>query len=208
VLPSTAWHPEFEDVNNDSLVDLLITKGNVEGQTDHAMRDPSNLLIGQVDGTFVEGAEAAGIVGYQRSRGAALVDLNLDGLLDLVVIHREDVPSIWRNVGAGDAEQPEPMGHWLAVDLDQPAPNVDAIGSWVEVRTDDRTIEREVTVGGGHVSGKAGWIHVGLGAADRAEVRVTWPDGEVGPWLAVDADRFVTVTRGDTEAVPWEPTGG
>ncbi len=208
VLPSTAWHPEFEDVNNDSLVDLFVSKGNVEGQTDHAMRDPDNLLIGQLDGTFVEGAEAAGIVGYQRSRGAALVDLNLDGLLDLVVVHREEAPSIWRNVGAGDHGRAEPMGHWIAVELDQPAPNVDAVGAWLEVRTDERTIEREVTVGGGHVGGKSGWIHVGLGAADGAEIRVTWPDGEVGPWLAVDADRFVTVSRGSNEAEPWDPTTG
>ena len=31
-----------------------------------------------------EGGEAAGIVGYDRARGASLVDLNLDGMLDLV----------------------------------------------------------------------------------------------------------------------------
>ena len=89
VLPSTAWHPEFEDVNNDGLVDLFVSKGNVEAQPDYATRDPSNLLIGQADGTFVEGAEAAGIVGYERARGASLVDLNLDGMLDLVVVNRQ-----------------------------------------------------------------------------------------------------------------------
>ncbi len=71
VLPSTAWHPEFEDVNNDGLVDLFVSKGNVEAQPDYATRDPSNLLIGQPDGTFVEGGEAAGIVGYERARGAS-----------------------------------------------------------------------------------------------------------------------------------------
>ena len=70
VLPSTAWHPEFEDVNNDGLVDLFVSKGNVEAQPDYATLDPSNLLIGQADGTFVEGAEAAGIVGYERARAA------------------------------------------------------------------------------------------------------------------------------------------
>jgi hypothetical protein len=148
VLPSTAWHPEFEDVNNDGFVDLLVTKGNVEAQPDYATRDPTNLLIGQADGTFVEGAEAAGIVNYDRARGAAIVDLNLDGLLDIVVVNREAQPLLWRNVGGGDAAQPAPMGHWVALRLRQPAPNVDAIGAWVEVRTADRTLVREVTVGG------------------------------------------------------------
>ena len=69
----------------------------------------------------------------------------------------------------------------MASQLEQPAPNRDAIGAWIEVRAGDRTIERELTVGGGHASGQLGPIHFGLGEADRAEVRVTWPDGEQGP---------------------------
>jgi hypothetical protein len=205
VLPSTAWHPEFEDVNNDGLVDLFVSKGNVEAQPDYATRDPSNLLIGQPDGTFVEGGEAAGIVGYDRARGASLVDLNLDGMLDLVVVHREANVSMWRNVGGGDADQPTPMGHWIAVGLDQPAPNVDAIGAWVEVEVGERTVLREVTVGGGHAGGKSGWIHAGLGEADEAQVRIQWPDGETGPWMTIGADQFVTIERGATEATPWQP---
>jgi hypothetical protein len=203
VLPSTAWHPEFADVNNDGLMDLFVTKGNVEAQPDHATRDPSNLLIGQPDGTFVEGAADAGIVGYERARGAALVDLNLDGLLDLVVVNRVADARLWRNVGAGDAEHPEPTGRWIAVRIDQPAPNVDAIGAWVEVRTADRTVTREVTVGGGHAGGQLGWLHFGIGDADTAEVRVQWPDGETGPWIPVSADETVIIERGATEATPW-----
>jgi enediyne biosynthesis protein E4 len=205
VLPSTAWHPEFADVNNDGLLDLLVTKGNVEAQPDHAVRDPSNLLIGQEDGTFVEGAEDAGIVGYDRSRGAAVVDLNLDGLLDLVVVHRRVPPTLWRNVGTGTATEPEEMGRWIAVRLRQPAPNVDAVGAWLEVRAGDRTIAREVTVGGGHAGGQTGWLHTGLGGAGEAEVRVQWPDGEVGPWMTVPADQRVTIVRGEAAPRPWTP---
>ena len=185
MLPSTAWHPEFEDVNNDGFVDLFVSKGNVEAQPDYATRDPNNLLIGQADGTFVEGAEAAGIVGFDRARGAALVDLNLDGLLDLVVVNRAHQR---RRCGATSAAatptQPEPMGHWIAVALQQPAPNVDAIGAWVEVRVGDRTViaARSPSAAGTPAASSAGSTS-GSATRHRAEVRVQWPDGDVGPWM-------------------------
>ena len=195
VLPSTAWHPEFGDVNNDGFADLFISKGNVEAQPDHATDDPNNLLIGQPDGTFVEGAAAAGIVDFARSRGAALVDLNLDGMLDIVVVNRRANVTLWRNVGDGTPDEPSATGNWIAIRPRQSAPNVDAIGAWVEIRVDGRTSSRELTVGGGHVSGQLGWLHEGLGGADKVEVRVQWPDGETGPWVTFDANQFVTIDR-------------
>ncbi|HET7722144.1 MAG TPA: CRTAC1 family protein, partial [Acidimicrobiales bacterium] len=203
ILPSTAWHPAFADVNADGFIDLYVSKGNVEAQEDYAMLDPSNLLIGQADGTFVEGAEAAGMVDFARARGAAVVDLDGDGRLDIVQVVRREPVRIWHNQGP-PADRGAPPAHWLAVDLEQPGGNRDAIGAWLEVRVGTWRTEHEVVVGGGHVSGQAGPIHVGLGPATAAEVRVTWPDGEVGPWQRVEADRIVTIARG-AEPVTVEP---
>jgi len=204
-LPSTAWHPEFQDVNDDGVVDLFVSKGNVEAQQDFASKDPSNLLIGQADGTFVEGGLAAGIASFVKGRGAAVVDLNLDGMLDIVQANRRVNVSLFRNVGSGTAAEPQPMGHWVAVRPEQSGPNRDAIGSWIQVRFGDHTVERELTIGGGHASGELGWIHVGLGDADSAEVRIRWPDGEVGTWQEVAANAFVTIPRGG-EPTTWSPT--
>ena len=104
--PSTAWHPEFQDVNNDGFIDLFVSKGNVDEIPDYAAMDPSNLLLGQPDGTFQEVAESAGVLDFARGRGAALADFNLDGMLDLVKVNLGAPVRLWRNVGAGDAAQP------------------------------------------------------------------------------------------------------
>lgn len=213
VLPSTAWHPEFADVNNDGLIDLFISKGNLGGVKENATKDPSNLLLGTSDGTFTERARQAGILSYAMGRGAALADLNLDGLLDLVQVVRGDNVKLWRNVGAGSARKPKPMGDWLAVELHQPGPNPDAIGAWIEVRIGDRTMTRELTIGGGHAGGQLGWIHFGLGSAGAGpdpvppQIRVQWPDGEWGPWMDIAPNSFARIERDAAAPVPWQPAG-
>ncbi|HYN70017.1 MAG TPA: VCBS repeat-containing protein, partial [Candidatus Eisenbacteria bacterium] len=204
--PSTAWHPEFEDVNNDGFVDLFVSKGNVAEQTDFAIEDPSNLLLGQPDGIFEEAADAAGILNFERGRGAALADFNLDGLLDLVEVNYGTPVRLWRNAGAGDAAGPVAMGNWLALRLSQPGPNTDAIGSWLEVRIGDQTTVHEVTIGGGHAGGQLGWIHLGLGPASRAQVRVQWPNGEWGPAMEIGANQFAVLARGASAPTPWATT--
>lgn len=204
-LPSTAWHAEFADVNDDGLVDLFVSKGNVTAQPDYAIEDPSNLLLGQADGTFREAADVAGIVTFDRGRGAALADFDLDGRLDLIEVFYGAPVRIWRNLGPADT-QVASRAHWLAIAVRQPAPNVDAIGGWLEVRSGTSSWRRELTVGGGHAGGQLGWVHVGLGAATSAEVRVRWPDGTEGPWLAISADTFAILDRA-TGLQPWTPPG-
>lgn len=193
---STAWHPEFVDVNADGFMDLYVTKGNVNEQAGYALRDPSELFLGSPDGTFRQATEEAGLVRFDRGRGASLADLNLDGLPDLVEVYLDAPVGVWRNVGVGTAQAPEPMGHWLELRLAQDGSNRDAVGAWVEVQIGEATILHEVTVGGGHLSGESGWIHFGIGPSERAQVRITWPDGTVGPWQEIGADRLAIIERG------------
>lgn len=205
ILPSTGWHADFEDVNNDSFMDLFVTKGNVEAMKEFAARDPNNLLMGRPDGTFDEAGTQAGIVTYDRSRGGVLADFNLDGLLDLVVVNRKANVEVWRNVGLGDATRPVPLGNWLQLKLFQDEANRNAVGAWVEVRIGTKTIRREITVGGGHAGGDSGWVHFGVGTAERARVRVQWPGGEWGDWVQLYTNQFAVIRRGHNTAQLWLP---
>ena len=196
--PSTAWHAQFDDVNNDGFADLFIAKGNVARMPDFALNDPNNLLLQGGDGKFTEAADKAGIASVATSRGAALSDFNLDGLLDLVVVNRWETAQLWRNTAKG-------TGHWIEVKLRQPAPNRDAIGAWLEVRRGSTVMRREITVGGGHASGQAGWIHFGLGDTENTEIRVQWPDGTWSDPYPALADRFVIVDRVKNALNYWLP---
>ena len=153
----------------------------------------------------------------KRGRGGLLVDLNGDGLLDMLVVNRWDKAQLWRNVGTGSADKSAPLpGHWLQLRLQQGTGasggsggsgsndgNRDAIGAWVEVelapataQLAPRVIRQELTIGGGHASGHLGWMHFGLGAATQVRVRVQWPHGGGwSDWASANTDGFYVMSR-------------
>ena len=134
-----------------------------------AMKDPNNLLLQSVDGNFVEAGDVAGLASLHRGRGAALVDLNSDGLLDVVVVNRRAPMEVYQNATLD-------VGNWISVRLQQPEINRDAIGAWIEVDTGTDTIAREITIGGGHAGGQLGFEHFGLGNVGSVRLRAIWPD--------------------------------
>ena len=190
--PSTGWQVSFGDVQNDGLDDIFIAKGNVDQMPGSAMEDPNNLLVQSADGTFLEQGLEAGIATLARSRGAALVDFNLDGLLDLAVVNRRAPIEIYQNTTPVS-------GQWLSVDARQPAPNLNAIGAWIELRIEGRTMAREITIGGGHAGGALGPQHFGLGAAESGEIRIIWPDGKTSQWASFSANSTLILQRSGSE---------
>jgi hypothetical protein len=88
--------------------------------------------------------------------------------------------------------------------LRQNGANPDAIGAWIELRSDSRVQNREIHSGGGHASGQNGWWHFGLGDAPSAEVRVIWPDGTKSDWNKVEGNRFYILERG-ADPLAWQP---
>ena len=181
--PSTGWHAEFGDVNNDGRADLFIAKGNVDQMPGLAMHDPNNLLMQNDDGTFSEAATTAGIATTDRSRGAALADFDNDGRLDLVVMNRRAPMELYRNIT-------ENVGNWLGIRLNQTGSNSQAIGATIIIGNQSQ----QNTVGGVHAGGKAVSLHFGLGDATQAEVTVIWPDGSETRH-SVDANQTVTLNR-------------
>ena len=185
--PSTGWHAEFADVDNDGRADLFIAKGNVDQMPGLAIQDPNNLLIQNVDGTFRETAASAGVATKDRARGASLADFDGDGRLDLVVVNRRARMELYRNV------TPD-TGNWLAVALTQPGGNVNAVGATVVVQTGDLRQSQQISVGGGHAGGKALPLHFGLGATKDAVITVRWPDGQQSTYRS-DANQVLRLTR-------------
>ncbi|WP_170414714.1 CRTAC1 family protein [Ruegeria arenilitoris] len=185
--PSTGWHAQFGDVNNDGRDDIFVAKGNVEQMPDAALNDPNNLLLQNSDGQFIEAAADAGAASMAKSRGAAIADLNNDGKLDLVVVNRGSELEVSQNTSQG--------GNWLLLDVTQDQSNHAAIGGFVEIKTSLGVQTRELTIGGGHAGGIAGFQHFGLGSEDQVQVRMIWPDGSKDEWLDYQPNQIIRLHR-------------
>jgi hypothetical protein len=96
-------------------------------------------------------------------------------------------------------------GNWLKVALTQRGANRHAIGARLSIKTGNLVQSRRLHVGGGHASGNAGFIHVGLGVAERATVRVQWPDGQWSAPYKLFANQHVMIERDRDSVMQWFP---
>ncbi len=200
-LPSTGWHTEFADFNNDGRQDLFVAKGNVEAMPDFAKFDPDNLLLQGLDNNFIESGDMAGIARETSGRGAIVEDFNRDGMLDLLVVNRKKNVSLFRNLGRKTDWGHRPLSNWVEVELQDHKGNRRGVGARLLVKTGTHSHNRTVQIGGGHVSGHSGITHIGLGLLDRATVRVQWADGSWSHDYRFLANQHIIIKRDQSDVI-------
>ena len=205
VKPSTGWHVQFGDLNNDARQDLFIAKGNVEAMADFAAFDPDNLLLGGIDNKFHEFGMEAGIALNTIGRGAVIEDFNADGMLDLLVVNRKANVSLFRNQGNKTSWGHRRLGNWLAIELDNGDINKRAIGAKMTIKTGNLVQTKTLQIGGGHASGQLGFSHFGLGVAERITIRIKWPDGTQSPQYRALANNFIVIKKSANDPLYWYP---
>lgn len=162
------------DYDNDGDLDLYIVQGAPRGGS-LADGDVEDLLLVRESGRFVQvGPIPGNDVGSGDSVSAA--DFDRDGRMDLFVtngyLDKRGPVSLLRNVS--DA------GTWAALRLQGDAANPVAFGARLRVLTSQGSYWRYLTDGVSfHAQSEIGYVHLGLGVARSARVRMVWPDGSV-----------------------------
>ena len=86
-LTGTSWSSLFFDYDSDGDLDLYIAKGNVENYIPKAVvLDPNQLFENTGDGRFIENKKNSGVDCPLSHRGAATIDFDNDGDLDIVCL--------------------------------------------------------------------------------------------------------------------------
>ncbi len=195
--PRTGFGDAALDADNDGRLDLFVANGHVDDRpwVNSPMAQPAHFFWGRENGHFALARPGSGDSYFARNvvgRGVAAGDLDHDGRVDLVVVHRDGPAALLWNRAK--------TGHWLGLRLRGTRSGRTPIGARVTCRAGDRSIARWLTSGTGYLSAHDPRLWFGLGGAvrvDRLEVR--WPSGLVQSWTDLPTDRIVEIEEGSRQ---------
>ena len=183
----SSWGVEFLDIDNDMWPDLFVPFGREEDL------EPDVILMNDAGERF-ELVEDGGVGTLDWGNGAAVLDYDLDGCLDLAVAYFNGPGRLYRNHCVWG-------NHWLQLELKGTESNADAVGAVVLVTAGGITQREEVFAGSTSLSSSR-WKTVHVGLADEAvadTIEVHWPAGRIDLFEDVPANAAYRLYEGDTE---------
>jgi hypothetical protein len=205
----SGWGTKFFDFDNDGWLDLFITNGHTMEQLEkHFPADPfaePNYLMRNIQGKeFKDVSEITGLrkLSNKVGRGTAFGDFDNDGDIDVLVINKNDFPTLWRNDGGNDR-------NWVCLRTEGVRSNRAGIGAKVIVTAGGTKRFFEVRGSDSYLSSNDLRVLAGLGDLKQADVEIRWPSGQIDHTSNITANRFYLAREGHTlQPDPLSGTGG
>lgn len=190
------WGSCFADFDRDGHLDIYQTNGwiNNNGGNPNApyTEDKTRLWMSDGLGAFTNEAFDTGIEDNKQGRGVVCADFDNDRDTDVLLLLNDDSQAalLWNNtIDTNNA---------IAIDLQGPSPNTQAIGTRIYITNDTSTQMREIGIGSNFTSHNPTHQLIGLGSATTIdELKIVWPDGIELVQNNVAANQSLTFTHPD-----------
>ncbi|QDT40309.1 ASPIC and UnbV [Gimesia alba] len=200
--PFVGWGTQFLDADLNGAVDIIVVNGHVDDYRDvggeYQMRSQFFKNMGK--GRFIELPAVDVGSWFEKKilgRGLARLDWNRDGLPDFVVSQISEPVSLMTNRTTGS-------GHFINVCLHATRTARDAIGTVVEVVTEDRRWKKQIVAGDGYMASNQRMVQFGLGTADSIqEILIHWPSGGMSRMKNPPVDATLELVEGKTHFALW-----
>jgi hypothetical protein len=186
--PWVSFGTKFFDYDRDGFPDLIVTSGHVINNTASlypgTQQHQPVQLFHNSGGNFTETTDRLGPKASRLlvGRSLAVGDLDNDGRVDVVITQNEGPPLILRNMSTD-------TNHWLSFRLVGSKSNRDGFGARIELTAGGKKQIRDATNSGSYMAAGDPCTYFGLGAAQRADVTVRWPSGQVQSLPGLRCDR-------------------
>jgi hypothetical protein len=194
--PFTRFGAGLLDFDLDGLLDLYEANGRVQRGTGSVGLDsyaePDLVFRGLAGGGFAEVLPRGGVAtpAIATSRAAAFGDVDGDGAIDVLVVHRDSTAALLMN------RAPRAGRHWVLFSVRE-ASGRDALGAELRIRAGGHSVAREVRAAYSYLASNDPRVHLGLGDATVVdEVRVRWADGAEERFGPLPADQMHVLARG------------
>ena len=184
------WSAIPIDADCDRFIDLFVANGHVTQMPSEDWAQQSSLLRGCTEG-FEEARDAGRWFETPwHSRGACQVDLNDDGLDDLVVSLIDTPAALLLNNSLA-------VGNRIQLHLIGTQSCRTAEGTLIEVETASGKTTHIMTRNAGYLSSNSSVITLGLGADKTIDrLRIHWPGGAIQDLGPVASGKSYTVIQG------------
>ncbi|MEM6701910.1 MAG: VCBS repeat-containing protein [Acidobacteriota bacterium] len=179
------------DFDLDGAVDVYVANGHIfeKPARDNVSYAQSDLLL-RGDGRGRFRAEDCAPAEPRVSRGLAAADVDHDGDFDLLVANNADRPDLLRNLTDPSPER------WIGVELIGRAPNTQALGAVVRLRSEDGLQTAWVTGGGSYLSSHDRRVSFAAPAEGGVQLEVLWPGGQRQVWREPPRGGYLRIVQG------------
>ena len=183
--PYVGWGGALLDFDNNGHRDLFVANGDA-----FTLAGTLPLLLENLgNGQFTNAVAAGGTVFRQNlnGRGAATLDYDNDGRMDLLVTVLADRPLLLRNRDSAGH-------HWVALALEGTRSNRDGYGALITLTAGGRTWKAEAMCNTGFLMQSDPRVHFGLGKAQHIDtIEIRWPSGRVQRLTDQGVDRMLKI---------------